>query len=307
MTPQTSARRKRGSGVPALYDFRQPMTLTREHARALEVGLQGFARQWGTLLTSRLGTLTTVSLESIDIATYGDHIDSLPGSTTGIVMQLDPSRTPALLQIPTDVTMTLVDCMLGGPAMDLDLPFRELTEIEWKLMSDMLEYACNDLAYGLASVGSLTFSVRSVKYNPGFMQLLAASDQVLVARFELSVGPVTGPLTLMLVAEPVLAMLRTQDAQEGRTPEEQREHEEAVAQLSDRMGEVPLPVSVRFAGREMTAAAVSALEVGSVVPLGHRADSPLEVVVGDVVLAHAAIGANGTRAACLVVATEEEA
>ncbi|WP_156163668.1 flagellar motor switch protein FliM [Demequina subtropica] len=307
MTPQTPARRKRGSGVPELYDFRQPMTLTREHARALEVGLQSFARQWGTLLTSRLGVLTTVGLERLDIFTYGDYIDSLPGSTTAVVLQMDPSRAPALLQVPTGATMALVDCMLGGPAMDLDLPFRELTEIEWKLMSDMLEYACSDLAYGLATVGQVAFHVRSVAYNPGFMQLVPASEQVIVARFELSLGPVIAPITLMLMAEPVLTLLRTADAQEGRTAEEQREHEEAVQLLSARMGEVPLPVSVRFTGREMTAAAVSALEVGSVVPLRHRADEPLEVVVGDVILAHAAIGANGTRAAALVVATEEEA
>ncbi|WP_062382493.1 flagellar motor switch protein FliM [Demequina iriomotensis] len=307
MTAQTPARRKRGSGVPELYDFRQPMTLTREHARALEVGLQGFARQWGTLLTSRLGVLTTVGLERLDILTYGDHIDSLPGSTTAVVLQMDPSRTAALLQLPTGATMTLVDCMLGGPAMDLDLPFRELTEIEWKLMSDMLEYACNDLAYGLATVGQVSFSVKSVRYNPGFMQLVPASEQVVVARFELTLGPVTAPITLMLMAEPMLALLRTSDAQDGRTPEEQREHDAAVHQLADRMGEVPLPVAVRFTGREMTAAAVAALEVGSIVPLGHAADRPLEVVVGDVILAHAAIGANGTRAACLVVATEEEA
>ncbi|MFN3865169.1 MAG: flagellar motor switch protein FliM [Demequina sp.] len=306
MTDQIAARRKRGSGTPEVYDFRRPMTLTREHARALEVGFQNFARQWGTLLSSRLGAPAKVSLEQVQPSTYADYIGSLPSSTTAIVMQVEPSRTPALLQVPTHLTMTIVDCLLGGPAIDLEMPFRELTDIEWKLMGDTLDYACSDLAYGLASVAPLTFSVRGVKYHPSFMQLVPASDQVIVARFEARVGPVDGVVTLMLSAEPLMIALRSADEQAGRTADEQREYDSAVAQMADRMTDVPMDVVARFRGRTMSAAHVTELEVGDIVRLGHPAGSPLDVVVGGVTLAHAAIGANGTRAACLVVSTEEE-
>ena len=47
VTSRASQRRKRGSGVPEVYDFRQPMTLTREHGRALEMALQTFAQAVG--------------------------------------------------------------------------------------------------------------------------------------------------------------------------------------------------------------------------------------------------------------------
>ncbi len=306
VTDNSASRRKRGSGVPEVYDFRRPMTLTREHARALEVGLSNFARQWGTLLSSRLGALTTISLERVEPTTYSDYINSLPGSTTAVVLHVEPSRTPALLQIPTNLTMTIVDCLLGGPAVDLEIPFRDLTDIEWRLLGDTLDYACSGLQYGLASVAPLSFSVKGVKYNPSFMQLVPASDQVIVARFDVQVGPVSGPMTLMLAAEPLMAALRSSDEQAGRTPEEQREHDLAVSLMTDRMSDVPMEVVARFSGRTMSASQITAFEVGHVVPLGHRADRPLEVVVGGVTLAHAAIGANGTRAACLVVSTEEE-
>lgn len=292
--------------MPETYDFRQPLTLTREHSRALEVSLQTFARQWGTLLSSRLGALTTVNLEAVGLKTYDDYIQSLPQTTTAVVMAADPSRTPVLLQIPTDATMTIIDCLLGGPASSLAMPFRELTEIEWKLMGDMLDLACSELTYGLQSVGPMTFEVRSVKYNPGFMQLVPASEPVLVGEFEMSVGPVTAPITLMMMADPLLSVLRGSDEQTGRTVEEQREHDVASHLLAARLNEVPMPVSVRFAGRTMSAAQIEELQVGTVIPLGHPADRPLDVVVGDVTLAHAAIGANGTRIACLVVSTEEE-
>lgn len=306
MNGRATQRRKRGSGVPESYDFRQPMTLTREHARALEVSLQTFARQWGTLLSSRLGALTTVSLEGVGLRTYDDYIQSLPPVTTAVVMVSEPTRSPVLLQIPTDATMTMIDCLLGGPASDLHMPFRELTEIEWKLMGDMLDLACSELSYGMQSIGSVSYEVRSVKYNPGFMQLVNAGEPVIVGEFEMRVGPVTSPITLMMIAEPVLTVMRGSDEVAGRSAEEQREHDAQSRLLAARLGEVPMPVAVRFAGRTMSASNISELRVGSVLTLGHPADRPLDVVVGDVTLAHAAIGANGTRIACLVVSTEEE-
>ena len=90
--------------------------------------------------------------------------------------------------------------------------------------------------------------------------------------------------------------------------EEQREHAAALELLAARMSEVPLPVSVRFRGRAMGAREISpnsrwAPSFG----WATARDRPLDVVVGDVTLAHAAIGVNGTRVACLVVSTEEEA
>lgn len=280
------------------------MTLTREYA--IEVAGQTFARQWGTLLRSRMGVLASVALETIKLHTYDEYIQSLPQTTTVIVLQVEPSRTPALLQIPTDASMTLIGCLLGGPAVTLELPFREMTEIEWSLMKEMLDHAVDDLAYGFASIMPLQFEVRTAKYNPHFMQVVSASEPVLVLGFEMTIGSLTTPITLMMVAEVLMSQLREQEHAAGRTDAEQREYAAAVELLSQRMSEVPLPVSVQFSGRTMGAKEITGLQVGSVVPLHHPADRPLDVVVGDVTLGHAAIGVNGTRVACLVVSTEEE-
>lgn len=282
------------------------MTLTREHARALEVAFTTFARQWGTMLSSRLGVLTTVTLDDIGLRSYDDHIQSLPQTTTMVVATVEESRTPAVLQIPMDATMTLVDCLLGGPAVSLPMDFRELTEIEWTLLSEMLDHASREFAYAFTSVTPMHLEIKGPKYNPQFMQVVPASEPVLVASFDMMIGQISARLTLMLVAEPLLAELRAGEAGEGKSDEERAAHDAAVAALSLAVREVPMPVHVRFSSRGASASEITALEVGSVLPLRHPADRPLEVVVGDSTLAHAAIGANGTRVACMVVSTQEE-
>lgn len=299
-------RRRRGSAAPVAYDFRSPVTLTREHARALEVAVQNFARQWTTVLTSRLGASAGVALDGLELAPYADYIDSLPAATTAVVLHSEPQRAPALLQIPTHLTMTMVDCLLGGPATDLDIAFRELTQIESRLMGDLLDHACADLSYGFASVAPVTFSVKGLRYNPGFIQLVGASDQVLVARLTVDVGPVSGPVTLMLPADPLLGLLRSAEEQGARSAQEDASHAVALTRLVEGIRDVPVEVHARFRGRAMSASDVSALAVGDVIPLHHRADTALDIVVGGVTLARGAIGASGTRAACLVVSTKEE-
>ena len=62
-----AARRTKRSAVPEPYDFRRPMTLAREHGRVLEMAFETYARQWGTLLTSRLRVVAQATLESVEL------------------------------------------------------------------------------------------------------------------------------------------------------------------------------------------------------------------------------------------------
>ena len=303
VTEHASSRRKR-SGEPEVYDFRRPMTLAREHARALEMAFETFARQWGTLLTSRLRVVAHVSLDTVEMRSYDEYVRSLPGMTTVVLCTIDQGRSTAVLQMPVDSTMLWVDYLLGGPGLTGRVPERELTEIEWQLVRELLGPALGELSYAFASVAPLEVTIRSVQYAPQFVQAAAASEPVIIASFTMELGDQASTATFMVPAETLLASLEAADELDSRSADEVREHERSLALMAEQVHGVPVSVNVRFAPRTVTAADVVDLEVGDVVPLRHRADAPLDVVIGDVVLARAAIGSNGTRLACLVVSEE---
>ncbi|NLE72528.1 MAG: flagellar motor switch protein FliM [Actinomycetales bacterium] len=302
-TVQAPKRRKR-SGVPETYDFRRPMTLAREHGRVLEMAFETYARQWGTQLTSRLRVVASVTLESVEMKSYDEYVGALPAMTTMVLCGVEPGRATGVLQLPIDVSMTWIDHVLGGPGVPLETP-RELTDIEWALLREVLAHALGDLSYAFAAVCPLDVSVRSVQYNPQFVQAVAASEPVIVATFALHVAERESTATLMIPADALLATLRAGEALDNRTPEEVAAHREALARVADQVLGVPVDVAVRFGSMQVSAAEVAAFAPGTVVPLRHRADAPLEVVVGDVTLATAAIGSSGSRLACLVVTSEE--
>ncbi|MCV2392777.1 flagellar motor switch protein FliM [Actinotalea sp. M2MS4P-6] len=303
MTPAPAATRRQRSADPELYDFRRPMTLAREHARVLEVALETFSRQWGTLLTSRTREVAQVALERLELRTYDEYVRPLPPTSLMVLCSVEPVRATAVLQMPVDAAMVLVDYLLGGPGQPLGLPDRELTEIEWQLLRDLLRHALHELSYAFTSVAPLELSIKSVQYAPQFVQAAPASDAVLVASFNIEIGGHAEKATLMLPAESVLSALRDSDGTDSRTAEDVRAHAVAVRALSAQVREVPVPVSVRFAPLTVTPNEIGELAVGDVIGLRHRSDQPLDVVVDDVVLAKAAIGSNGKRLACLVVTT----
>lgn len=299
------ARRKR-STTPEVYDFRRPMTLAREHGRVLEMAYETYTRQWGTLLTSRLRVVTHVTLESLEMRSYDEYVRSLPDMTVMVLCSVEQARTTAVMQLPIGSAMVWVDYLLGGPGLVVGQPEREFTEIEWHLVRDLLQQALGDLTYAFAAVCPLDVAVRSVQYNPQFVQAAAASEPVIVASFELSVADHTSTATLMIPADVLLGSLRAGEQLDSRSAEEVREHDLALSRIADQVQEVPVSVSVRFSSLMVSALGINRLEVGDVVPLRHPVDKPLDVVVGDVVLARAAIGSNGSRLACLVVTSEEK-
>lgn len=305
--PSPAARRAGAAAgrTPELYDFRRPMTLVREHGRVLEMAFETYARQCSTVLTSRLRVVAQVTLVGVQLSTYDEYVRPLPTPSAMILCSVEQGRSTALFQLPMDTAMLWVDYLLGGPGIVLGDLERELTDIEWRLVRDLLQLSLGDLTYAFTSITHVDASIRSVQYNPQFVQAAAASDPVLVATFELVAGDHTSTATLMFPADMLLAPLRDGDSAVRRTQDEAREHEAAVARLVDQVQEVPVGVSVRLAPVTVTPARLEDLQVGDLLPLEHRVGTPMDVVVDDVVMARAALGSNGSRLACLVVTSEE--
>ena len=298
---------RRRAAEPELYDFRRPLTLARDHARQLEIVSQRFARMWGTQLAARLRATCSVTFEALALMTYEDFIASLPQPTGVVLCQMEPTRQTALVQMPVATMLVWVDYLFGGTGMGDDREGRELTEIEFTVVRDLRQIALDDLHYAFQPLLSATLSVRSVQYSPQFVQAAGAGDGVLVATFSLRAGDRTDTAALMLPAETVLQSLRDQSGAAQLGPQERAALAAARHELETAVEGVPLDVTVRFAPVTVRPRQVVQLEVGDVLPLGHPASQPLDVVVDGVSLAHATAASHGSRLVCQVVAVEEAA
>jgi flagellar motor switch protein FliM len=108
------SRRGQGGG-PAPYDFRRPIKLSREHVRTLQIAFETYARSCGTLLTTRLRVVSSVTLPPIEQLNYDEYVASLANPT--VIAVGTSTRCPArLMEMSSSAVMTAIDHMLGGPA-----------------------------------------------------------------------------------------------------------------------------------------------------------------------------------------------
>ena len=103
------------SATPVAYDFRRPNKFTREHVRALQIASETFARQFTTVLSTTLRTVSQVQAKGIHQLTYDEYIRDVPNPTYLAILSLPPLAGASIFHLPLPVVMTAVDRLLGGP------------------------------------------------------------------------------------------------------------------------------------------------------------------------------------------------
>lgn len=294
------------SATAVAYDFRRPMTLARDHARMLEMAFGAFARHWGNQMVARLRGNVTVTFERVEMCTYEEYVATLPTHTTLVLCNVEPGRRTAALQFPLDITLVWLDQLLGGTGKPGAIETRELTDIEISLCKELLRRTLQDLNYAFTSIAPLDTEFRAVQYAPQFMQIAEASAPVIVARMKLKVDDLpVEPATLMLPGDAILTAIKEAEGTDMRGEEEIALEQELRDQLTAAVQEVPVEVGVRFRPTVVRTREVTDLAPGDLLPLYHPSSRPLDVVVGNRVLAQAAPGTQGSRLAGMVVNVKE--
>lgn len=281
-----------------VYDFLRPTTLAREHSRVLELAFETFARQWGTQLTAKVRVLSQVTCEQVVMTTYDEFAASLPATTAMVLCPLEGATAKAVVQFPSAAALGWVTHMLGGSAnAATDLPERKFTPIEQALVRRLMDDALEDLRYSFGSLLVTPISVGGFQYNSQFAQAAAKSDLMIVASFEIRVGESAAPATLALPAEILLPQLG--ETNPTSTTANAREL------IDSQLAAVPVEVALQFLPAQVLPSKVLDLAVGDLLALPHPAHRPLDVTIDGQTVGRAAVGANGSRLAGIIVTTEE--
>ena len=281
------------------YDFRRPTKLSRDHVRALQMCYETYARRVTTLLTSGLRQLCQVNLVAIEHQSYEEYISTLAPTTILAMLDMGPLPGTALLEFSVPTALACVDYLLGGPGGDQ--PTRQLTDLESGLLRNLIEQMLSVLRYAVEPTIGLDPVLRSLEFNPQFVQAAGASDGVIVGSFQMRVGNQVCVSTLCVPFASLLPRLQVGKEGRAQTPAEQLAEQAAAQQVRAALSNVPVEVSLSFDPVQLTPSEIVRLEPGDVIPLRHRVTTPLMVTSGGITFAHALAGRQGSRLAGLVV------
>jgi flagellar motor switch protein FliM len=162
------------------------------------------------------------------------------------------------------------------------------------------------LRYAMEATTGIEPKLRTVEYNPQFVQAASSSDMMVVGSFEMHTGNQVCLATLAIPFASILPKLDAGKESQPRTPAEQEHSQRNATNLRAALGGAPVAVTVRFEPTTLTPSQLLALAPGDVLPLNHRVTAPLAVEAGGTTFAYALAGRRGTRLAGLVVGTPRE-
>ena len=288
-------------GEPRTYDFRRPTKLSREHVRVLQIAQEAFARQTTTVLTTMLRAGARLELLGIEQHSYDDYVASLPDPCFLATFTIEPLAGKGVLAYPLDIAMAAVDHMLGGSGA-ADQPDRPMTVMETAITNHLLGRLLQEFTASFAHIVELQPELSDLEYNPQLAQAASGSDTVMVASFDIGIGPRTGEATLVLPFSSFQGAL-SNAASPTLSESALRKRQRAAEALAERINLVPVDVSVRFAPLSVSSEDLLSLAAGDVLLLRHPRDAPLEVTTNDTTFAYAIASNHRRRLAAAIVPT----
>lgn len=263
-----------------IYDFRRPDKFSKDHIRTLQMMHETFARLTTTALSAQLRALVSVHVASVDQLTYEEFIRSIPNPTTLAVINMDPLKGSAVLEIDPSITFTIIDKLFGGMGEPSKIS-RELTDIELSVIETIIVKILNNLREAWTNVIDLRPRLSNIETNPQFAQIVPPNDMVVLITLETKVGDVEGMTNLCIpyiTIEPVISKLSAQymysSIRKGAT-------DENLSVIQSRLEKVTLPIIAELGEVQVSVHEVLRLALGDVIMLpGTKVDSDMILKIG---------------------------
>ncbi|MDR2798106.1 MAG: flagellar motor switch protein FliM [Treponema sp.] len=195
-----------------IYDFKRPDKFSKEQIRTVSIMHETFARLTTTSLSANLRSMVHVHVASVDQLTYEEFIRSIPTPTTLAIINMDPLKGNAILEIDPAITFSMIDRLFGGTGEGTKVQ-HELTDIEASVMEGIIVRILGNMREAWTTVIDLRPRLGQIDTNPQFAQIVPPTEMVVLVTLETKVGEVEGMMNFCipyLTIEPIISKLSAQ-------------------------------------------------------------------------------------------------
>lgn len=264
-----------------IYDFKRPDKFSKEQIRTVSIMHETFARLTTTSLSAQLRSMVHVHVASVDQLTYEEFIRSIPTPTTLAVINMDPLKGNAVLEIDPAITFSMIDRLFGGTGQGAKVS-RDLTDIEQSVMEGIIVRILANMREAWTQVIDLRPRLGQIETNPQFAQIVPPSEMVVLVTLETKVGEEEGMMNFCipyLTIEPIISKLSSQfwfsSVRRSSTTQ-------YLGTLKEKLSDVDMDVVAEIGTINLPIRDVLALRCGDVVRLSSvRVGDPLSLSVGN--------------------------
>ena len=292
-----------------LYDFKRPDKFSKEQIRTVSVMHETFARLTTTSLSAQLRTLVQVHVASVDQLTYEEFTRSIPSPTTLAVINMDPLKGNAVLEIDPSITFSMIDRLFGGKGVTsmTNNKVRELTDIEQSVMEGIIVRILANMREAWTQVIDLRPRLGQIETNPQFAQIVPPSEMAVLVTLETKFAGVEGMINFCipyLTIEPIISKLSSQywfsSVRRSSTTQ-------YLGTLKEKLATVDMDVVAEIGSIQLPIRDVLSLQKGDIVRLSNiRVGEPITLSVGNKQKFYCQPGVVGKKMAVQVIGKIEE-
>ncbi len=286
-----------------IYDFRRPDKFSKEQIRTVSNMHETFARLTTTSLSAQLRTLVHTHVASVDQLTYEEFIRSIPTPTTLAVVNMDPLKGNAVLEIAPEITFIMIDRLFGGSGDTGGKVNRDLTDIEQSVMEGIIVRILANMRESWTQVIDLRPRLQQIETNPQFAQIVPPSEMVILVTLEIKIGDEAGMMNICipyLTIEPIVSKLSSQfwfsSVRRSSTTQ-------YLGTLKEKLSDVEMELVAAIGSEKVPIRDVVNLHVGDVIRLQNtKITDPLTLAVGNKKKFYCQPGVVGKKMAIQVIA-----
>ncbi len=265
-------------GEVKVYDFMVPNKFSKELLRSLKTIHDNMSRMVSASISVFLRQDIKVYLNYLEQRTYQEYIEEASEGVLYYIVSFVEDK--AIVGVDSNVALLLVEKLLGGKGTKTGINRNELTEIESKVVSNLL-----DQIFSLQkdSWGRIMPEVpRIIKQDnhPKLFHLCQPNDAVLSMRFEVIIGDEVGNITYCIpfnALENVISQFAMDDNMDNRLKKGEKKTQEIIKNIGDAV----VPITSILGRTEVKVSDILTLQEGDIIDLGLSCVSPVVLNVGE--------------------------
>ncbi len=155
---------------------------------------EAVARDLSTSLSTYLQSEITAGLGEIRFLEAADFRNALPSPSCIITLKLFPRQERMILHFDSSSALGLLELLLGGTGSAPPTAPRELTEIEWSLLEEVVRVLVRVLGAAWQPIVAVEFEVESLGSDPAALTYPEPAPELVQVEFRLEWGQQTRKL-----------------------------------------------------------------------------------------------------------------
>ncbi len=282
------------------YNFKRPRLFSQDQMRVLSYAHESFARDFSVFLSAQLRTIVDITLTAVDQVLYSEYVMSSAPPSALFVAEEQTTGQKMVFEIDPRLVIFTIEKLFGGSG-DFLKKAREISQIEQRIMSKVVNRAFHELEKAWRQSQDITFREVAFETNAEFVQIIPSVEPALVCTFEVSVYEhksfinVCYPYMMLEKALGRAGLKQFISGSSAPTPPEHR------TRYEDSLRKVDVELRAELGRASVPLSDLQDLQVGDVIPLKRHVSEPVHVFTGKGQKFYAEPGRSGKRHALRIL------